>query len=372
MSSANRTKTYSILAVDDTPDNLLLLEAILTDEGYTLDTATDGESALAQIDRSPPDLILLDVMMPGMSGYEVTRRIREHPTLPFIPIVLITAFERANVVEGLDLGADEFIRKPIDPDELLARVRSLLRLKQSIDDRELMMRQQDDFVSRVTHDLRTPLVAADRMLHLFLQEAFCPIVPEMKDALRATIDSNQNLLQMINTLLEVHRYDASQKQLVTTPCNLCELVTEVVRQLSPLAAEKNIELIADLPAGNTEQPAQTTIMGDRLELNRLLTNLVGNALKFTDRGGIWVRIDTTIDEWLTIEVVDTGAGIDAAEREYIFERFRPGKHRASASGLGLYLCRQIATAHGGDINVDSTVGKGSKFIVRLPRTNPRG
>lgn len=366
MSSLDRAKTYSILAVDDTPDNLLLLEAILADEGYCLHTASDGESALAHIDRSPPDLILLDVMMPGMSGYEVTKKIRQNPDLPFMPIVLITAFERANVVEGLDLGADEFIRKPIDPDELLARVRSLLRLKQSIDDRELMMRQQDDFVSRVTHDLRTPLVATDRMFHLFMQEAFCPISVEMKDALAAMIKSNQNLLQMINTLLEVHRYDASQKQLVTTPCDLCELVTEVVRELLPLATEKGIELVADLPICGNKQLAPATIMGDRLELNRLLTNLVGNALKFTDRGGICVRLDRAGDDWLTIAVEDTGSGIDPAERDYLFERFRPGKHRASASGLGLYLCRQIVTAHGGNISVDSTVGKGSKFTVRLP------
>lgn len=116
-------------------------------------------------------------MMPGMDGYEVTRRIRGNPELKkiYIPILLITAFHESSVVEGLDVGADDFIRKPFDTDELLARVRSLLRLKESLDEQRKMARQREDFVSRLTHDLRTPLVAADRMLYLFQEEAFCKI-----------------------------------------------------------------------------------------------------------------------------------------------------------------------------------------------------
>jgi two-component system, sensor histidine kinase and response regulator len=122
--------TDKILAVDDVPDNLILLQTILEVEGYGIDIVSDGTTALQQIAESPPDLILLDVMMPVMDGFEVTRRIRSHPTLPYIPILLLTAFSDADasVVEGLDAGADDFIRKPFDHDELMARVRSLLRL----------------------------------------------------------------------------------------------------------------------------------------------------------------------------------------------------------------------------------------------------
>ncbi len=118
-----------ILVVDDIEDNLSLLQAILMEEGYEVDITKDGKSALAKIEASPPDLLLLDAMMPQMNGYEVTRRIRQNKNLPFIPILMITAYEDANVPEGLDLGANDFIRKPIDFDELMSRVKATLRLK---------------------------------------------------------------------------------------------------------------------------------------------------------------------------------------------------------------------------------------------------
>jgi DNA-binding response OmpR family regulator len=121
-----------ILVVDDIEDNLSLLEAILTEEGYEVDSAKNGKTALVKIEASPPDLVLIDAMMPGMDGYEVTRRIRQNKKLPFIPILMITAYDNANVPEGLNLGANDFIRKPIDFDELMARIKAFLRLKPSI------------------------------------------------------------------------------------------------------------------------------------------------------------------------------------------------------------------------------------------------
>lgn len=125
-------KTIRILIVDDLEDNLFLLQAILTEEGFEVDSAKNGKLALAKIEASPPDLVLLDAMMPGMDGYEATRRIRQNKKLPFIPILLITAYENANVPQGLELGANDFIRKPIDFDELMARIKAVLRLKQMI------------------------------------------------------------------------------------------------------------------------------------------------------------------------------------------------------------------------------------------------
>jgi two-component system, sensor histidine kinase and response regulator len=375
MSSIELPKIDSILAVDDTPDNLLLLEAILSEEGYDIHTAEDGISALKYIEQSPPDLILLDVMMPGMNGYEVTQHIRKNSALPFIPILLITAFDHSSVVEGLDMGADEFVRKPVDPEELLARVRSLLRLKHSVDERELMMRQREDFVSRLTHDLRTPLVAADRMLHLFLQEAFCELSTDMKEAIGVMVRSNQSLLQMTNTLLEVHRYDAGQKSLVASPCNLWHLTRDVIQELRPLAEEKSLDLKSDFRVIEADDDLGI-VMGDRLELRRVLTNLIGNAIKFTEQGTIEVRVTVSLNDdnnqdnlstsWLSIEVEDTGTGIESDDQVHLFERFRPGKHRRSGSGLGLYLSRRIVEAHYGKINVVSTAGKGSKFVVQLP------
>ncbi|HEY9301679.1 MAG TPA: response regulator [Phormidium sp.] len=125
----NKRQALRILAVDDIEDNLSLLEAILKEEGYEVDTATNGKSALAKIEASLPDLVLMDAMMPGMDGYEVIRRIRANKKLPFIPVLLITAYEDANAALGLDLGANDFIRKPIEYEELMARIKASLRMK---------------------------------------------------------------------------------------------------------------------------------------------------------------------------------------------------------------------------------------------------
>lgn len=362
-----------ILVVDDSPDNVFLIQTILEEEGYTTFTAEDGPSALAQIDQSPPHLVLLDVMMPGMDGFEVTQRIRQNTKLPFIPILLITAYDQPSVAQGLDMGADDFIRKPVEVDELLARVRSLLRLKHSVDERDQIARQREDFVSRLTHDLRTPLVAADRMLILFQQGALGELSPTMHEAIATMARSNQNLLQMVNTLLEVYRFEAGRKTLAFSPVDLQELLLQVAKELTPLAQEKGLKLQLELG----DESTKSKVMGDRLELHRLFTNLVGNAIKFTDAGSVTIRLTPTstpentsikqqIADYITIEVEDTGPGIPTEEQATLFERFRQGSHKRSGSGLGLYLSRRIVEAHQGTIQVKSELGKGSIFVVRLP------
>ncbi|MCV3215989.1 hybrid sensor histidine kinase/response regulator [Plectonema radiosum NIES-515] len=372
MSVVESLKIDRILAVDDTPDNLILVETILESEGFEMDLVADGLSALQQITESPPDLILLDVMMPGIDGYEVTRRIRSNTQLPYIPILLITAFTESSVVEGLDAGADDFIRKPFDTDELLARVRSLLRLKHSLDEQQKMARQREDFVSRMTHDLRTPLVASDRMLNLFQQEIFCKISPEMKQAIAVMIRSNHNLTQMVNNLLEVYRIEAGKKTLNSEICNLPEMLTEVVEELNPIANDKGLTLKVDTSGlENLSEKKEGVVTGDRLELRRVFSNLIGNAIKFTDTGGIETRIfesaQNNDQNLVTIEIEDTGYGIAAEDQATIFERFRQGRNKRAGSGLGLHLSRLIVEAHGGAIEVFSEVGKGSVFTLRLPK-----
>ncbi|MEH2466135.1 sensor histidine kinase [Nostoc sp.] len=372
MSVVENNKISRILAVDDTLDNLILVQAILESEGYEIDLVSDGIKALRQVEQSPPDLILLDVMMPGIDGYEVTRRIRNNPAISYIPILLITAFHESSVVEGLDVGADDFIRKPFDTDELLARVRSLLRLKHSLDEQQKMARQREDFVSRLTHDLRTPLVAADRMLNLFEMETFCKISPEMKQAIAVMIRSNQNLMEMVNTLLEVYRFEAGKKTLNWEICDLREISQEVVSELSPLTSEKGLTLEIDIRELDSQGRNAGIIMGDRLELRRVLNNLIANAIKFTDTGGITIRIFETSphsgnQDSVTIEIQDTGYGIAPEDQATIFKRFRQGKHKRSGSGLGLHLSHRIVEAHAGTVQVTSEVGKGSLFTVQLPK-----
>jgi two-component system sensor histidine kinase/response regulator len=355
-----------LLIVDDVPDNLFLVRTILEEEGYEIIAASNGYEALKIIESDPIDLVLLDVMMPLMDGYEVTRRIRAIKDLPFIPILLITAYDRANAVKGLDLGADEFIRKPIEADELLARVRSLLRLKHSIAERDRIDRQRQDFVSRLTHDLRTPLVAADRMLGLLQDGVLGEISPQIGEALTIMGRSNRNLLEMVNKLLDVYRYESGSKTINLQPLNVQELLEQVVEELKPIAISKNLALTADL-----EQTA--TVKGDRLELLRVFNNLIGNALKFTEDGKVHVSLKLAQNEAhqseALIAITDTGAGIPIDEQPFLFQRFRQGSHQKQGSGLGLYLSHYIISAHDGKIlvkspNLDSQ--QGSTFFVHLP------
>lgn len=359
-----------ILVVDDTPDNLLLIKAMLAPKGYRLSLVNSGEKALDLIlpkggktQVAPPDLVLVDVMMPGIDGYAVTQRIRENPKLPFIPILLITAHDQASVVKGLDLGADDFIRKPVSMEELLARVQSLLRLKHSVDERDAIARQREDFVSRLTHDLRTPLLAADRMLSLMQQGVLGDMTPSMHQATSTMIRSNQNLLTMVNTLLEVSRHDAGAKNLYFATVDIQEVLQEVVEELQSLVMDKPLAL------NYQPLPSPPKVVGDRLELHRVFTNLIGNAIKFTDTGEITVSLHLT-DDSVNIAVKDTGVGISPEHQTIIFNRFRTGNHRAAGSGLGLHLCKRIIDAHQGKISVTSTPGEGSVFVVSLPYLLP--
>jgi two-component system, sensor histidine kinase and response regulator len=366
------TKVDRILIVDDSPDNIFLIQSILQEEGYAIETAENGEEALAKIDAFSPDLILLDVMMPVMDGYEVTRRVRNNAALPFMPILLITAYDQLSVARGLDTGADDFIRKPVEYDELMARVRSLLRLKHSVDERDQIASQREDFVSRLTHDLRTPMVAADRMLSLLSQGVMGELSSDVQEAIEIMSRSNQNLLTMVNTLLEVYRYEAGRKALIFSPVDLTTLANEVVEELSPIAIDKGLVLELGIMPTNP-----LLVKGDRLELHRVMTNLVGNAVKFTDRGS--VTVDLIMSQGggegrnakrslpiVNLAVRDTGAGIPAEEHAMLFESFVTGKHKRSGSGLGLHLTRRIVEAHNGEIKVNSTVGEGSTFTVLLP------
>jgi signal transduction histidine kinase len=304
-------------------------------------------------------------MMPVMDGYEVTRRVRAMKDLPFIPILLITAYDRANAVKGLDLGADEFIRKPIEADELLARVRSLLRLKHSIAERDRIDRQRQDFVSRLTHDLRTPLVAADRMLGLLQDGVLGEVSPEICEALKIMGRSNSNLLEMVNKLLDVYRYESGSKTINLQSLDLKELLDQVVQELKPIAISKNLELIADLEDIGM-------VKGDRLELLRVFNNLIGNALKFTESGSVHVSLKSNQSE-AVIAIADTGTGVPLEEQPFLFQRFSQGNHQKQGSGLGLYLSHYIVNAHNGKIlvkspNLDSR--KGSTFFVHLPIIKP--
>ena len=375
------SQTATILAVDDVPDNLLLIESILEDvEGYCIEMANGGEEALTKVIANPPDIILLDVMMPDVDGYQVSKRIRRNSQLPYIPILLVTAHDQSSLIKGLDSGADEFIRKPFDSNELMARVRSLLRLKRSIDAQAEMIRQRDDVVSRLTHDLRTPLVAATRVLNQAKQGAFGDSVQGMTEVFDNIIENNEHLLNMTNTLLQVYRHEAGKKEMAQAELSLYSIAKDVAQSLKPLAEEKGLALeFSSIHSDSQAQRAYQT-EGDAIELRRLLTNLLGNAIKFTDSGHIAVRLrtiekaeaedclPTPTGRYLVVDIEDTGIGIAHQAQEKIFDWFyQASGHMRAGSGLGLHLSQRIAQMHGGTITLSSEPGKGSTFTLVLPQ-----
>jgi two-component system sensor histidine kinase/response regulator len=214
-----------------------------------------------------------------------------------------------------------------------------------------------------------------------IQGIFGEISPMMRTSLLTLIQSNLNLLNLVNMLLDIYRYEAGAKALSFQAIDLGKLLSAVVQELEPLATAKNLSILLDFGERDREfTEVMKSLMGDHLELHRLFTNLVGNAIKFTEKGFIEISVrlldfptnlSATIPglKAFTIEVADTGYGISPEEQKSLFERFHPGKHKGSGTGLGLHLCRQIVEAHHGIIEVKSQIGQGSIFTVYLPVKN---
>ncbi|MBD1855531.1 MULTISPECIES: hybrid sensor histidine kinase/response regulator [Leptolyngbya] len=351
----------TILLVDDTPSSLQLLQEALQQQGYQVAIAQTGQEALTFITNAPPDLILLDVVMPGMDGYEVTRQIHQNTALPFIPIVLITAYDYS-LMEVFEAGAIDIVEKSNSLDELVARVESLLALKQIWNDQIQTSQEQASMMVGLTHDLRTPIVAANQMLEQIQVGDFGNTLLDLQPPLAQLISNNQAMLNIVETALETYQYDTQDKALAFFPVDLVELSREVLAELRSLATQKGIELRL-VNAGFVEA------RGDRLELHRLLTNLVSNAIRFTDVGFVEIRLRRVLidqADWAVIEVIDTGTGISETQQEQLFRRFTPGQSSQSGNGLGLYLCQQIVTAHQGRIEVQSILSEGTTFTIQIP------
>lgn len=380
-------ETLKVLVVDDDEvDRMTVRRALKSaDLKLELSEAWDYETAIAAVQAKPFDCVILDYRLPDKDGLELVHALRGQGLK--IPLLVMTGQGDEQIaVDLMKAGASDYLSKSRLSTEVLERIlRNAWRVYQAemqaqlaIQQREQLIRQREDFMSRLTHDLRTPLVAADRMLALFHQNAFGDLSTEMQEAIAIMIRSNQNLLQMVNTMLEVYRHDAGQKEMKFLPCNMSTIVQEVVQELKPLADDKSLALtliLADDPAPPTD--IVYDILGDTLELHRLLTNLVGNAIKFTDKGSVQVHLKGASHQallqgqppeatWVRVEVHDTGVGIPLEEQESLFERFRQGNHKRMGSGLGLYLSRRIIEAHKGTITVQSEIGQGSVFVICLP------
>lgn len=369
-------KIFKVLIVDDDAvDRMAVIRAFKGADFRTeVLEAIDCASGLALANTHQFDCLFIDYRLPDGNGIELIQKLRQQGICA--PIVSLTGQNDDRVaVDLMKAGASDYLSKTqISPAQLRQVFQNVMRVHSAEvavalanQQREELLSQKEEFISRMTHDLQTPLVGANRMLELLCDDVFGELPDQVKSNLKTIERSNRDLLQMVRNLVEAYTYDADSKQFNFVPVDLIHLIAEVVSELTPIAITKNLELTtnivtADRPDANFQVP------GDRLELKRLITNLVGNSLKFTDIGTISIELKPSTPDFpaVTIAIADTGNGISASDTTNLFERFRRGNHKRSNSGLGLYLCKQIVEAHGGKISVRSQVGEGSTFLIEFP------
>jgi two-component system, sensor histidine kinase and response regulator len=369
-------KIFKVLIIDDDAiDRLAVIRAFKGADFRTeLLEAIDCASGLILANTHQFDCIFIDYRLPDGNGIELLQKLREQGVR--VPIVSLTGQNDDRVaVDLMKAGASDYLSKSqISPAQLRQVFQNVMRVyyaevavELANHQREELLAQKEEFISRMTHDLQTPLVGANRMLDLLCDDVFGELPDKAKSSLKVIERSNKDLLQMVRNLVEAYTYDADAKQFNFIPVDLIQIVEEVVSELTPIATTKNLELIANI-IDRDRHDANFQVAGDRLELKRLITNLVGNSLKFTEIGGISIEITPSTPDLptVTIAITDTGTGIAESDLATVFERFRRGNHKRSNSGLGLYLCKQIVEAHGGKISVRSQVGEGSTFSIEFP------
>lgn len=350
----------TILAVDDQDDNLALLDGILSAKGFTVLTALDGPTGLRLAHERRPDLILLDLAMPGMDGFEVLTRLRQDRAMARIPVIILTANYRepAMVERGLELGATEYLTKPIQMDELVVRIRSALRLAAA---ERALTQLRHDFASMLVHDMRAPLDGIRLALGVLRrQEALeSPRWSLMDNALGAV----EELGTLVDDLLHANRLEDEGFEPKSHKLALAPLVERSLTVLRPLAASRELALVADVPA---DLPM---VLADPALTKRVVDNLVGNAIKFTDQGEVALTA-AVVDGAVRVEIRDTGPGIADEVKNRIFDRYfhvaQRKEHRQGGFGLGLAFCERAVKAMGGTIDVHDARPHGTIFGFTLP------
>ncbi len=365
----------NILLVDDTPDNLRLLSTMLTQQGYEVRSVINGAMALMGVQAEPPDLILLDINMPQMNGYEVCQQLKAGDRTRDIPVIFISALEDVlDKVKAFAVGGVDYITKPFHVAEVLARIENQLticRLQKQLKLQNTQLQQQmlelqelnslkEEFLHAVSHDLRTPIMGTLLVLNN-LQTKAGETIPVSRSILERMVHSSDRQLNLLNSLLEAHSNEMRGVLLCCAPVQLNAILQDLTAGLEPLLTKNQVKLInlipVDLPFVN----------GDPLQLRRVFENLLTNALNHNPPGLTLTLRATEEAEMIRCTVEDNGVGIERSHCDQLFERYvRGSRTRSIGVGLGLYLCRQIITAHGGQIGVNSTPGTGTTFWLTLP------
>jgi signal transduction histidine kinase len=392
-----------VFIVDDHPENIKILDQFLREQGFRVLIAQDGLSALQKIPKALPDLILLDVAMPAMDGFEVCRHLKQHEATRDIPVIFMTALaETEHKVRGLAAGAVDYITKPFQQEEVLARIQThltLYRLRHILQmqnqelaaKNELLQKQaavieqhaeqieqtnvelaraaqqKDEFLASMSHELRTPINVVLNMAEL-LQEGIYGQLTNDKQirAIQIIEESSQHLLAMINDILDIAKSGAGRLAIELQPIYAHEVMESTLTLMKQLAHRKHLQL------HHYCDPQVDIIQGDPRRLKQILVNLLGNAVKFTpEYGEIGLEIRGAPERrQVRLCVWDTGIGIAPEAQPRIFEAFTQidsGLARQyNGTGLGLAIVKRLVELHGGTIELDSQPGQGSRFSVVLP------
>jgi signal transduction histidine kinase len=351
--SHNLQQASNILVVDDTPANLLLLARMLTERGYKTQTVLSGKLALQAARAEPPDLILLDIAMPEMNGYEVCQQLKADAALKEIPVIFISALsETIDKVRAFRAGGVDYVTKPFQFEEVYARVQTHLQLHR-------LEKLRDDLTHMVVHDLRNPLSVIFGFLDILNHE-----ISKLSTRTRAFLPlarfCAEDLLNMISSILDVSKMGAGEMKLQRETCDLNALLRAVVATTQPLG-NRTVTVCV-------QEPAQTVTVDVGL-IRRVIQNLISNALRYTPAdGNVRVAVSASASE-VRIAVTDAGPGIAPEDHQRIFEKFGQVGDPSNrvGTGLGLTFCKLAVEAHGGRIGVESEEGKGSTFWLVLPR-----
>lgn len=363
-----------IIVVDDLSANLRLLVELLEAAGHNVRAFLRGRQALAAAVAEPPELILLDVDMPELDGYEVCRQLKAEPRTEAIPVIFISALNQpVDKINGFAAGGVDYITKPFDVDEVRARVAThlnLQRLRLELDQRYTQLREleelRDGLVHMIVHDLRTPLYAL-RFFFDLVQTADtsqpAQFVETVCGSSALALQSTNVLIDMVNSVLDVSRLEAGEPQLHVSECDLRAVIGDALLTVELPHGRRPIEVDCG--------PGSLTILADTDMVRRVVQNLLANAIKFTTAEHGHVRVSASVaGGWARVEVHDNGPGIPPADQARVFEKFvqvhRGRETRSRSTGLGLAFCKLAVTAHGGRIGLDSEVGSHSTFWFELP------
>ncbi len=352
-----------VLIIDDTPDNLSVATGVIKDF-CRIKVATSGAKGL-ELATSPdgPDLILLDIMMPDMDGYEVCRRLRANARTQDIPVIFLTAKTDVEAEAlGFSIGAVDYIHKPISPPILKARVATHLNLQEAIRSAEAANHAKSSFLAMMSHEIRTPMNGVIGMIDL-LQETY--LTADQLAMLATARESAKSLLVVINDILDFSKIEAGKLDVESVPTNFRHILDGVSATLRPVADAKAIGFQIRVDPAIPEW-----VLGDPIRIRQILFNLAGNAIKFTPKGGEVEVIAAAHNERLSIAVRDTGIGMTPMEVGRLFKAFSQADisttRRFGGTGLGLSIAKRLSELMGGNIAVESEPKSGSIFTLSLP------